>query len=56
MKRLANLRKELPKKSKLNAFQVKSLKGGTDSSKRKDRKSKSGATSASSDPNYHSGS
>lgn len=36
MKKLANLKNELPKKSKLNAFQVRSLKGGLD--KRKARK------------------
>ncbi len=48
MKRLANLRKELPKKSKLNSFQVKNLKGGADKNKRKVRAS---GTTASSTPN-----
>lgn len=35
MKRLANLRKELPTKSKLNTFQVKSLKGGVDKKRKR---------------------
>ena len=35
MKRLANLKNNLPKKSKLNKFQSLNLKGGGD--KRKDR-------------------
>ena len=39
MKKLANLKNELPKKSKLNAFQVRNLKGGLD--KRKARKTES---------------
>jgi len=46
MKRLANLRKELPKKAKLNAFQVKSLKGGADKNKRKDRASETNSSSS----------
>jgi len=33
MKKLANLKNELPKKSKLNALQVRNLKGGMDKRK-----------------------